>query len=609
VEGKTIFDWTGSVKLLGANDIPVLDNHWTELTFNADPPRAQGTDGFDFDAKALVDPVTGYRRYFVGDTPVSQDQENANANKDVAGYFADLQLSLEVMAPTGTVKYIEITEDHGVKFWDSDKNDFVSTLKWDGRHIDDKSVESLMSGKPALAYAAGFPRGLNGMAVVVGQAGNAAPTTRIDQLAFTIEAYNTSNQRMSGNVTSASDETIRAQSAAPDQVRRAADKPDYPFVLPANKRRVDLPVNPENRTLDFSSNSYTWYEDLTNSDKWTVGMGPFVDYTGSGKRTIYGSETGNKEKFAARAYVMFEEYSGLVHRTPADGVYGFHDLSTAGGTRTAAELAVWMIDNKFTILFAGAELRSDIYAKIATKKDAANGGEHTLVTPWTSAQANAQMESEFNAELSVLEIKILAYPLSATNAKAYTTSSSRANLFKYSLDPEPAVEFNFYSLDIRAGIRAEFGVDLRLSSGFEEIKNGSDVIGVRGTGVVALIPYADIKGFAEGGVNIVIAAVYLGIELRFIKLGVVPYYALDGAMTWANGAQGKPPVAKAVWSGTPGLDLEINTLDGSLYVKGEFLGISAKHQFFSWDGLYFYLNLWKGKPSDRPALTLDLRRR
>jgi hypothetical protein len=57
------------------------------------------------------------------------------------------------------------------------------------------------------------------------------------------------------------------------------------------------------------------------------------------------------------------------------------------------------------------------------------------------------------------------------------------------------------------------------------------------------------------------------------------------------------------------LGLIISTLDGEIYVRGKIFFIFESTQvFFRWKGFKWDLELWKGKPSDRPALTLPLRR-
>jgi hypothetical protein len=328
-----------------------------------------------------------------------------------------------------------------------------------------------------------------------------------------------------------------------------------------------------------------------------------VDYRGGGKRTLFGSEEGDKDKFAARAFVIFEEYSGLVHRVPAPGRMSIHDVSTVGGTRTGAGVDIWITNRRFEILNAGAEFRNEINAKTASQRNSDETTYSLITDPVEIAnyQRFSTMESEFNAEVRVLGMTLVSMPISATNNQPFDPKLQNLRLLSYT--SEVAMGAKFFVLEVRTGATFTFYVDLRLTNQFKNIDNG-----VEGAGTIALIPGIDVTGFSEAGVNIVVASAHLGAKLKFINLELIPEYIMRGQMLWRNDAAAGMPVVTSNLTSQPRLRLVISTLDGEIYVKWKVLFISNTEVFFRWNGYRWERELWQGKPSDRQPLTLPLRR-
>jgi len=598
LSGKEQFEWLQSLTVLNINNLSPIDEAWSELTIQADPPMPDGAYGFDFGQNAIVDPISGFFRLFGADTPYSRGEQSGA----VTGYYTELSVSLEILALSGTVGTIEFKEDNGLSFWNPNTSRFESTFLWEGQYASGVQFNPA-SGFYEAIYAKGFPRGTNGTTLVVGRSGSTLPNVKISDIKLTITAHNIGGSaNAAGYIRALSDETLRPRKTETMSAFARGGDNDVPFYLPENPSRVDLPVTAENRKMDFSKNSFTWEEKLVDTDLWKRSMGPRVDYVGSGKRTLYGSEEGEKDKFAARAFAFFEEYTGLVHRLPAPGRMSIHDVSTICGTRTGTGVDIWIIDNRFTVFSAGAEFRNELTAKTASERNA--DGSYSLISDPAEVANYANfsgMESEFNAEVVVLDSTIIATPLYCNNSKPFDASLAKTRLFEKT--QEVAVSAQIFIIEVRAGGRFTFYVDLRLQNQFESIAGG-----VKGTGSIALIPGIQVHGFAEAGVNLVLLSAHLGVQLLLIELAIVPEYVMEGQITWRNAAN--IPSVTAKWSSYPKLGLIIGTLDGEIYVKFKALFglVNAKQVFFRWEGFRWILELWKGTPSDRPELTLPLRR-
>ena len=599
VVGQSVFDWYGDVSMLDRSKVAPIHNYWSEITIDADPPRAAGnTDGFDTSDTAVVDVISGFQRLFEGDTPLTR----TNASDVAVGYYAEVTTSQKILAATGIVSHIVVTESNGLHFWNEATGQFEPTYKWEGTHA---SKVDLVN--ETVTYSPGFRVGDNGLTVIVGKAGGEKPTIKLPDIHFTFVAYDQNGQQMGSSV-EASDETIRITRARSDAARGENGFPafniEYPFVLQDNGRRVNIPLTEANRRLDYDRNTFIWSEEMLNTDQWEKLLSANVDYVGWGTRTIYTSDKGDIDDFAARFYVMFEEYGGLAHALPpSTAAYAIHDVMSMSGVRASVGVTTWIAARRYDLATLGAEFRTHLRGKTASKWDGADRKNPYTLVDETHQKSYSKLGSsgaEFNIELKGLGVTLLTFPLEVEGVEKLLPKYESIRLIK--LPIEAKAEVTLYAIQAQLGMKAEVYVDLKLTAKLKQ-----QTYGVEGTGRFTIAPGADVKGFIEAGVGCSLLGATVGLEMRFLDYNVGSGIALDGVMEWRDTAQG--PVVKANWATSPAVDLYLATLDGELYTAANVGPIEGKIVIFAWKGLSFNIPLWKGSPITQTEGELPLRRR
>ena len=601
-------DWEGNLTILDATTTAPIGTYWSEVTMQTDAPlTGNDLNSFGGARSGFFDAASGFQRLFSGTTPTTS--ADVDENTPQTGYYAELTVSQKILAPTGRVAYIEIKEANGLLFWNAATGQFEPTYRWSGKY-----ASAIDIAANTATFSDGFHKGENGVNLVVGRDDGPPPAgLRVTDVRFSFQAFDASGNALGAVLEDIKDETLRATSRTAQRAAISAGD-EIPFILTESESRVNAPVLEENRRIDFTRNMFEWEEDMRNTDAWGPMYGNNADYIGKGTRTVYSNFQGEKDYFAARAYILFEEYAGIVHPLPDNGAYAIHTVSTFSGLRAVTNLSIWVAGRQADLLCIGAEFRNEITGKTASEWDITRPKTDPYNLVGKKEQEHyanfSKSETEFNFAVKTMGVAILSYPMYIDNSKEGSAKFTDTTIFKYKVDA--GFSALLAGIEIRVGADCTFYIDLQLRNKFYRGKSGGseDPYTLIGEGRLAVLPGADIWAYVEGGVGCQAVSATLGMRMRFIDVAVGPTINLDATMAFNDGVNKQDnPFASVRWKKKPGVAMRLKTLDGEIYAKVKALVIEIKVAIFAWTGLEFNIEIWKGDSLSTTDLELPLRRK
>ncbi len=205
-----------------------------------------------------------------------------------------------------------------------------------------------------------------------------------------------------------------------------------------------------------------------------------------------------------------------------------------------------------------------------------------LGAKFTALSANAELDSDadcgsyYGYQVDVFGIRLFADGETFDAGEAKTLWEGD---YKKSKEFETSKTFmvGIVPIEVSAGLTGTIGVVPKVSVGPLLRLNGE------------IAPYAELRGTAEGGVNLLVAKAGVGAELLVVKLVATNKLWVELPFKTAAYAANPPYTALTINYALP---LEISTMDGRLYLWAKYL--KWKNWAFRWQSAEYDIVNWSG---------------